>query len=879
MYNWCGKLVSRFPVGTLIAWVAILVVVVTTAPTLQKVAKDGEFAFLPEDSPSKLAEQAFREAFPSNKTSVAEVSDESDVGSTNEQAQLDPLGSSIVIVVQREHVQQGLTEADKKFVIEQLETGLRRIQERTAKGYGPQPLLDSDPILPPGERVIRGIWTFEDPRIGPLLQSSNELSTLIRVELTTEFLDRGNKLVVSRIEQLIEAKRNVMPAGLDVALSGSATVGRDMLVAEAESAAKTDHYTKVLVIVLLLLIYRAPLMVVIPLVTVGVAVRVSLHLLRIMADWGIVGLFTGLDVYVTVVVYGSGIDFCLFLLARYKEELDRGASFKDAITLAVTRVGAALATSAGTSIVGIGMLYFTEFGKFRQAGVAISFGLFVALLCALTLTPAMILLFGRWTFWPDVRQERISASSGFIPASSFWTFLQQQRWMERGWEWVADLIARRPGMVFVTTVLLLTPLALVGAIYKDHLSYGLLSDLPSDKASVKGAKAIQKHFPRGAAGTTTLLLEHDAFDLSSSASAGRLSRTLTTSLMDRKQELAIADIRSQSSPHGLVAAERNLGGYLERKQRDKAAYDAYCSHDPLSPRKGKLMRFDVVFETDPFARDAIARLEDARDALRDALAQHSAIERDRAAKRAASEAASTDETASAPVSEQLPPPTTADYQYADQAKIYALGPTASIRDLKNSTDRDQTRINVYVSVAVFLVLMALLRQPALCAYLIVTVIFSYLVTLGAAYLVFRAMTGSEFVGLDWKVPVYLFTLLLALGEDYNVLFMSRVTEEQPKHGGVAGILLALTKTGGIISSCGVIMAGTFASLMTGSLRGMQQMGFALAFGVLIDTFMVRPILVPAYLVLLNNGTFGSLSKFLGAYQEQPAKPPSESVAA
>ncbi len=90
-----------------------------------------------------------------------------------------------------------------------------------------------------------------------------------------------------------------------------------------------------------------------------------------------------------------------------------------------------------------------------------------------------------------------------------------------------------------------------------------------------------------------------------------------------------------------------------------------------------------------------------------------------------------------------------------------------------------------MSIAVFLVLMLLLRQPLLCAYLILTVIFSYLVTLGAAYLLFWFLSADpEFVGLDWKVPVYLFTLLLALGEDYNVLFMSRVTEEQPKHGAI-----------------------------------------------------------------------------------------------
>jgi RND superfamily putative drug exporter len=99
--------------------------------------------------------------------------------------------------------------------------------------------------------------------------------------------------------------------------------------------------------------------------------------------------------------------------------------------------------------------------------------------------------------------------------------------------------------------------------------------------------------------------------------------------------------------------------------------------------------------------------------------------------------------------------------------------------------------------------------------------------------------------------------------------MARVTEEQRKHGLIPGVLIALTRTGGIISSCGIIMAGTFCSLLTGTLGGMVQMGFALAFGVLLDTFIVRPILVPAYLILLYSDRFGPLSWILGKPKGMP----------
>jgi uncharacterized membrane protein YdfJ with MMPL/SSD domain len=287
-------------------------------------------------------------------------------------------------------------------------------------------------------------------------------------------------------------------------------------------------------------------------------------------------------------------------------------------------------------------------------------------------------------------------------------------------------------------------------------------------------------------------------------------------LREHKEELGLADLRSLTVPLGTTEAARRAfdGSDLPREAVQDAvrreARERYITD--LGERAEVGTRLELILQENPFGRTGIDAVNDLERAVRAALPD----------------------------------------DVRNGTQLHVVGPTANLRDLRAVTERDRTRVMFLVLGGVLVILFVLLRKPVVSAYLILSVLFSYYVALGVALAVFWWLDPAGFEGIDWRVVIFLFTILIAVGEDYNIFLMARVEEEQRRHGPVAGVTEALVRTGPIISSCGLIMAGTFASLLAGSLTEMKQLGFALAFGVLLDTFIVRPILVPAFLVLLHS---------------------------
>lgn len=838
LFQILGKLATRYAAFVVVFWVLFLIGSFFFIPVWSTVAENGEFAFLPADSHSIKAEEEFRKYFPNNSGS-----------------------SNIVLVVRRETSDEGLNETDRQFISEVLVKRLCQMFQIDRKTGKP---IEGKPRDDPDMKLVRSLSWFGTQHTGMFYDSRDGKASLIVLELGSEFLDQDNIALIDRIEKEIGSWRRVrvsrensvdaaeqseessgdtagssegpeaagesvapepagtedtsddatapapesaaeeseyvptpIPRGLDITFSGTATYGRDAIREADRSGKATEKWTVILVIVLLLGMYRSPLLALVPLLTVAVASALSINLLAIGAKHGIVRLFNGIQPYITVLVYGAGVDYCLFLIARYREQLDRGSSIEEAITIALSKVGAALAASAGTTMCGIGMMAFALFGKFQQAGIAIAFGLFICLCTSLTLAPAVLSLFGRWAFWPNIPARE--SQSGQWVSRGLWSGVMKLTLLNSGWKNVGQVLLTKPKTLWLGSIACMLPFAIAGIALYSYLSYGLLSDLPATAHSVRGARALQAHFPGGEGVPVRVLLNVPGQNYSRIRPKPPKDLVkLHEAILEARDELGIQSVRSLADPTG--GRDLDVPSLFLRNK----AYKDYASKDHPT-----VTRLDLIFKNDAFSRTSIDEFRHLRDRFRDLLPEE-----------------------------------------MKDATVQFAGETSGLSDLKSVTDRDQKFVNTLVVLVVFVILWILLRRPWICSYLMVTVLFSYFATLGCTFLVFWLADPGGFAGLDWKVPMFLFTILIAVGEDYNIFLITRIEEESREHGPVKGIIVALERTGSIISSCGIIMAGTFSSLMAGSLMGMDQLGFALALGVILDTFVVRPIMVPAFMLIL-----------------------------
>jgi len=568
MFQFLGRLASSHPWKIVAVWIALAVLLVLAAPPWESEAHDEDIRFLPERCASLRGYHLLGQAFPQ---------------------ELDC--SRITFCLERTDVP--LTKPD--FALAgQVVADLEKLRE-------------AEPQL----KIVK-VYSCKDPIIGRRLTSEDGHCTLIQVSLATPYLAIQTQAAVDRAEAVV--KQRLDQAGFappDLLTTGAAGIGRDLIRAGGNSLESTTLATIVLVVVILLIVYRAPLLALIPLATIALSVFVALKLLALFTQIPGVHLVNVSQIFTIVLLYGAGTDYCLFLISRYREELEDGQDCPRAVRRSVVSVGAALAASAGTVICGLSLMGFAEFAKVRCAGPAIAIALAVALVASLTLTPALLRIFGAAAFWPKrIRPTgdapRFAWDAPAAPSHALWDKISQ-------------MVVARPMLIWCVSVAVLLPFTILGlcttAICKPT------GELAPNSASIRGMEAIQRHFTEGETGPITILLTAAA-DWNSPEGRqliGNLSQGLGK--LDN-----VAEVRSLTQPLGKAMPQlptekkggNLLGGLLKGLGRDlnqameqanQSAREHYLATIAAEGAAKYVARLDVVLRSDPFDLASTATLE------------------------------------------------------------------------------------------------------------------------------------------------------------------------------------------------------------------------------------------------------------------------------
>lgn len=577
------------------------------------------------------------------------------------------------------------------------------------------------------------LWTADSGALGEIPGPSAD--SLVRSEdgtaaYTVIPIKAGNADDVGdRVEELRTQLREDAPDGVTVAVTGPAGIHADLGKVFDGADLRLLLATMLIVAVLLVVTYRSPVLWVVPLIVVGIADRVAVVAATQALDavglpWD--GTTTGI---LSVLVFGAGTDYALLLISRYRDELRAARSRHQAMAHALRRTSEAVIGSATTVFLAVLTLLLSVVPATRGLGLACAVGIVVAAAFALVVLPAMLVLFGRWVFWPMVPHHGDQAS------------VDKDSVFHR----VGRLVARRPAWVVTSTLVLLAVLA--SGVAGIKLGLDEADQLLDRPEAVTASERLAESFPAGTVAPTQMLT---------------------------------------SDPAALALVEDVPG--VESAQ--------------VTASGNGITQISVVLAAEPGSADARATVSDLRSAL-----------------------------------DSVP-------------GTYVGGNEAEAIDARSAAERDLLVIVPLILGMVLLGLAVLLRSLLGPVLLVLSVVATYVAALGASWWIFASVMGFE--AMDLKIPLFAFLFLVALGVDYNIFLVTRAREEARAFGSRDGMLRALTVTGGVITSAGILLAAVFAVLGVLPLVALAQLGTIICVGVLLDTLVVRTMLVPAVAVLLGD---------------------------
>jgi RND superfamily putative drug exporter len=557
----------------------------------------------------------------------------------------------------------------------------------------------------------------------------------------SELLPNDEPVLPAIVEALREDVKPLAEAnGVSHYVTGPAGLLGDLFGAFGSIDSTLLTTTLAVVAVILIVVYRSPVLWIIPLLSSLFALSTAGGIVYLLAKADIIDVDGQSQGILSVLVIGAATDYALLLIARYREELHLHENRFDAMRAAYKGVWEPILASGSTVAIALLVLLFSQLTNTAGLGPIGAIGIAVSMFTILTLLPALLLLFGRWIFWPRVPQND-----------------GEDQVLEGMWAKVGNGIGRNPRKAWVISGTVLLLFAFASTTLKAD-GIGTVDTFTGKPESVVGQKLLLKHFPGGEGDPTQVVVNAEKIEAVTAALTGAPGVSSITPALDG------IPIPGQPVPEVKIVDNRAI--------------------------------LNVTLDAAPDSVEAGNQIPELR-----LLAKA-----------------------------------------ADSTALIG-GTSAVYYDVRQANDRDNKVIIPIILLVITLILGVLLRSILSAIVLLGTVVLSYFATLGVSALVFNHVFG--FAGGDNSFPLFAFIFLVALGIDYNIFLMSRVREESQKIGTRAGVIKGLTVTGSVITSAGIVLAATFAVLGLLPLVPLAQLGFAVAFGVLLDTIIVRSILVPA----------------------------------
>lgn len=660
-------------------------------------------------------------------------------------------------------------------------------------GRAGRPLTAADQsAISRAEAAARRVKNVADVRDEGISGDGMARKALIELSASASQGGSDSKTVVDAIRATFSTAG--APSGLSLYLTGELATSVDNQQASNKTLALTEILAVVFILVLLFCVYRALLAPFLTLLPAGLVVVIGGPVIAQAHNAIGVQISPITQIMLVILVLGAGTDYGIFLVFRVREELRRGLEPYAAIVKSLTRVGETITFSAGTVIGALLCLLLASLGFYQGLGPALAIGIGIMLLVGLTLTPALLAICGKAVFWPTGARPNPQQFGA--------------------WGRISARVLRRPGRTLAIGLVIFGGLAL-GVLRYSAAGFGENGTTSSTSQSAQGTAILSAHFPAAQANPTNLLF------------------TYATSVWQQPSVLAAADtaLRTQHvfssisgplNPNGSPLSPSQLRGLhttlgpasalppVPAASISVAAtlYNAYRSTAQFISPDGKTVQFYATLAAgDPSGTSAMQAMPAARQAVsRVALATH--------------------------------------------ATNSGVGGVAAFSaDISNVSNSDILHVAPVVLLVIAILLAIVLRSLVAPWYLIASVGLSYLSALGLSVAVFEGIGGGP--GLSFILPFFMFIFIMALGSDYNILVMTRIREEAHEGPLREAVIRAINATGGTVTSAGLILAGSFAVLTVAGGGQIQQIGLGIASGILMDTFLIRTLLIPALVVIIG----------------------------